>query len=184
MTLPKSHPPDVRPEFVALGFLEERSLHGYDLYRRFEAALGKVWHISQSQMYSILKRLEAQGLVEAELEPGKRNQAKRILSGTELGKARFSEWLLSPSDCGSRIIRLEFISRLYFARQSHPGLLARIVEGQRLAIARQLGNHESLLSATQASETFNRLGLELRIHQLRGIKLWIEESVAALLVDK
>ena len=34
----------------------------HDLYRRFEAELGGIWHISQSQMYAVLKRLEAQGL--------------------------------------------------------------------------------------------------------------------------
>jgi len=88
------HLPDVRPEYIALGFLEKDSLHGYDLYRRFEADLGKVWHISQSQMYSILKRLEAQALVEGWAESGNRNQAKRRLAMTEPGRRRFLECCL------------------------------------------------------------------------------------------
>jgi PadR family transcriptional regulator AphA len=181
---PLRHASDVRPEYLALGFLEDESLHGYDLYRRFEADLGRVWHISQSQMYSILKRLEAQGHVRGSRETGDRNQAKRGLSLTEAGRGRFEAWLKEPSDCSSRIIRLEFISRLYFARRSHPELLAEMVEEQKATIARQLENHRAICAAIPEAESFNRLSLELRIRQLAGIQFWIEENVASEMIDK
>lgn len=184
MSGPARHLPDVRPEFIALGLLEREALHGYDVYRRFDAALGRVWRISQSQMYSILKRLEAQGLVRGSAESGERNQAKRRLSITESGSRRLAEWLAEPSDCSSRIMRLEFISRLFFARGSHPEQVAAIVEAQRAALARQLANHEALLASTPTDETYNRLSLELRIQQLLGMRLWIETSVASALIDK
>jgi PadR family transcriptional regulator AphA len=184
MSGPARHLPDVRPEYIALGFLEREALHGYDIYRRFDAALGRVWRISQSQMYSILKRLEIQGLVSGSAESGERNQAKRRLAITEPGMRRLAEWLAAPSDCSSRIMRLEFISRLFFARASHPEQVAAIVEAQRAAIARQLANHEALLAATPEAETYNRLSLELRMCQLSGIGLWLEKSVSLTLIDK
>lgn len=175
-----SHLPDVRPEFLALGFLAEGPLHGYDLYRRFEAELGGIWHISQSQMYAVLKRLEAQGLVEASVEEAGPSPARRVLKATSQGSARFKAWLEAPSDCNTRIMRLEFIARLYFARRQEPGKLPAMIEGQGSALARQKANHEALLAALPASEAWTRLGLEFRIRQLSAIMDWLEESVQAL----
>jgi DNA-binding PadR family transcriptional regulator len=176
-----SHLPDVRPEFLALGYLEEGPLHGYDLYRRFEAELGGIWHISQSQMYAVLKRLEAQGLVEASVEEAGPSPARRVLRTTKQGSARFQSWLEAPSDCNTRIMRLEFIARLYFARRQTPGKLPDIVEGQSSALARQRANHEALLASLPPTDTWTRLGLEFRIRQLSAIASWLEESVKQLL---
>jgi len=49
-----------------LGLLYGSSGHGYDLHRKVITDLGQVWHLSQSQAYAILKRLEAQGDISAE----------------------------------------------------------------------------------------------------------------------
>lgn len=176
-----SHLPDVRPEFLALGYLEEGPLHGYDLYRRFEAELGGIWHISQSQMYAVLKRLEAQGLVEASVEEAGPSPARRVLRTTDQGSARFKAWLEAPSDCNTRIMRLEFIARLYFVRRQAPGKLPAIIEGQSSALARQQANHEAILASLPADETWTRLGLEFRLRQLSAIAAWLEESVQARL---
>ena len=51
-----------------LGYLYGGPSHGYDLHRRVMADLGEVWHLSQSQAYSILKRLEKQGEILGRLE--------------------------------------------------------------------------------------------------------------------
>lgn len=176
-----SHLPDVRPEFLALGFLEEGPLHGYDLYRRFEAELGGIWHISQSQMYAVLKRLEGQGLVDASVEEAGSSPARRILRTTPQGSARFRDWLETPSDCNTRIMRLEFIARLYFARRQRPEALAALIEGQASALARQKANHEAILATLPADETWTRLGLEFRIRQLSAVADWLGESVHTLL---
>lgn len=176
-----AHLPDVRPEFLALGFLAEGPLHGYDLYRRFEAELGGIWHISQSQMYSVLKRLELQGLVEANVEEAGSNPARRILRITPQGSERFEAWLEAPSDCNTRIMRLEFIARLFFARRREPGKLPALIEGQKTALARQKANHEAILAGLSPSDTWTRLGLEFRIRQLSAIADWLEGSVRTLL---
>ena len=54
------------PEMALLGLLYKEAGHGYDLHRTVNADLGQVWHLSQSQAYAILKRLEAQGDVSTE----------------------------------------------------------------------------------------------------------------------
>jgi DNA-binding PadR family transcriptional regulator len=178
---PNRHPADVRPEFSLLGFLVGRSMHGYDLYRQFQQNLGQVWHLSQSQMYSTIKRLETQGLVTGLVEAGGPKPSRRCLSITDEGRLRFSSWLLEPSDCSSRIMRLEFISRLFFASSQNPTLVSSIVGTQLARIERQLKNHERLLADLGDEESFNRLSLELRIRQLGAQLAWIEGDVSRLI---
>jgi DNA-binding PadR family transcriptional regulator len=187
-TRPESrHPSDVRPEYIVLGLLMHRSMHGYDLYRHFQANLGRVWRISQSQMYAILKRIEAQGLIEGLVEDpegpaggGGENAARRYLAVTSLGLSRFSTWLLSPTDCSSRVLRLEFISRLYFASMEGGELPSVIVQDQIAAAERELSNHERILAELPEDEVFNRLGMDFRVRQLGAVLEWLHGSVEPL----
>lgn len=175
------HVRDVRPEFVMLGLLMHRSMHGYDLFTQFQAQLGRVWHISQSQMYAILKRLEAQGLIEGLVEARENSPSRRYLAITPAGLSHFTAWLMSPSDCSSRVLRMEFISRLFFAGMQGGSLPAIIVEDQVAQIERQLANHVALLATLPEEEVFNRLGVDFRIHQLRAELAWLQDAVIPLL---
>lgn len=175
------HVSDVRPEYVMLGFLMHRSMHGYELFSQFQTHLGRVWHISQSQMYAILKRLEAQGLVEGLLEEREKSPSRRYFAISPAGLAHFGPWLLGPSDCSSRVLRLEFISRLFFASMQGGGLPAIIVEDQAELLRRELSNHEALLAKLPEEDVFNRLGVDFRVHQLRAELDWLEEGVFPLL---
>ena len=67
MTNHKSHYiGTLSPEMALLGQLYDSPGHGYDLHRTVVSDLGHVWHLSQSQAYAILKRLETQGDISME----------------------------------------------------------------------------------------------------------------------
>jgi DNA-binding PadR family transcriptional regulator len=174
------HLADVRPEYVLLGFLMSRSMHGYELFNQFQIHLGYVWRLSQSQMYSTIKRLEAQGLIESLVDEGGTTPSRRYLTTTPEGRKRFSSWLMQPSDCSSRIMRLEFISRLFFASAQDPAVVAFIVQGQVASAAHELDNHRRMLEGLDAEDLFNRLALEFRISQLRAQLEWLEKDVEPL----
>jgi DNA-binding PadR family transcriptional regulator len=67
MASKEHHTGNVSPEYALLGFLIAGPSHGYDLHQRFRVELGQVWHLSQSQAYAILKRLEQHGDISAKL---------------------------------------------------------------------------------------------------------------------
>ncbi len=157
-----------------------RGMHGYDLYHQYQSQLGRVWRMSQSQMYAILKRLEAQGLVSGLVEEDSRGPSRRHFAVTEMGQERFSRWLLEPSDCSSRVMRLEFISRLFFASMKGKKTLELVITEQIAASYRELGNHERIYEGLDASEVFNRLALDLRVRQLKAMLEWLNALVAQL----
>src|SRR5512137_1912957 len=111
------------PEYALLGFLYEHPRHGYALHRQLVTELGHVWHVSQSQAYNILKRLEIQGWISSSTQEQEKLPARQNLQITEAGRRRFEEWLEAPSGSSVRAIRLEFITRIYFAWKHFPNKL-------------------------------------------------------------
>jgi DNA-binding PadR family transcriptional regulator len=163
------------PEFALLGFLYVQSNHGYNLHRLLENELGLVWHVSQSQTYAILKRLELQGAVSSTRLEQEKLPSRQILQITTPGRSRFEDWLRTPSGSSVRAIRVEFITRLYFAQKLFPKSLPALFSAQLAEIDSALDRLEKNLTAVPPEQPFNRLGLELRIRQLRSIRDWLTD---------
>ena len=105
------HTGNISPEFALLGFLLAGPSHGYDLHQRFLTDLGQVWHLSQSQAYAILKRLEERGDISTQVIQQEKLPARQLLHITEAGRRRFFEWLELGVGKNARSIRLEFLTR-------------------------------------------------------------------------
>lgn len=165
---------NISPEFALLGFLITEPGHGYDLHQKFQAELGNVWRLSQSQAYAILKRLEARGDITSEQVEQDKLPPRQILHITEGGKRRFEEWLLR-SGHNARSIRLEFLTRLYFALRHYPDQTARIYTAQCDDIHASIERLEILLSRVPPKQIYNRLSLDLRLRQLHLIRDWMRD---------
>jgi PadR family transcriptional regulator, regulatory protein AphA len=168
---------DLHPEFVPLGLLVEESIHGYELYRRFGQTLAGLWRISESQMYATLKRLEDRGLVEGE-QPEKGSAAsRRVLSPSAEGRKVFETWLFEPSVCYPKVLRLEFLTRLFFAKRLLPDSVAALFIVQRALVAKAL--ERSVANRAVPVEGFDVLDLALAFSegQLRSALEWMDESV-------
>lgn len=169
------HIGNVSPEFALLGFLVSGPSHGYDLHQRFTAELGYIWHLSQSQAYAILKRLENRGDIVAQVIEQEKLPARQLLDITEAGRRRFFEWLELGIGRNARSIRLEFLTRLYFTQLHRPENIAQIYNAQFAEIELTIERLESFLEHLPSEQTFNRLSLDLRLQQMRLIQNWMED---------
>lgn len=163
------------PEFALLGFLAQQPAHGYELHQRLLTELGQVWHISLSQTYNILNRLEARGWIAGAVQPQVKLPARRHFELTGEGWQRFTDWLRSPTGSSVRAIRVEFITRLYFAQALEPDLAGALIDAQIDAVQASLARLQELLAGLPAGQPFNRLGLDLRVRQLASILGWLAE---------
>jgi DNA-binding PadR family transcriptional regulator len=169
------HTGNVSPEFALLGFLIAGPSHGYDLHQRFVTELGQVWHLSQSQAYTILKRLENRGDISAQVIEQEKLPARQMLRITETGRQRFFEWLELGIGRTARAIRLEFLTRLYFIQLYRPENMGQIYEAQSTEIESIIARLESLLEHLPPEQIFNHLSLDLRLQQMRLIQNWMTE---------
>lgn len=163
------------PEYALLGFLYKQPYHGYYLHQKLIAELGQVWHVSQSQTYNILSRLEKKGYISSTTLEQEKLPPRQLLQITDAGRQRFTDWLQAPSGCSVRAIRLEFITRLYFAQKFFPNNIQTLLESQYTEIDTALARLELSRSTIPREQTFNHLSLELRIQQLLSVLDWLNK---------
>ncbi len=168
------------PEYVLLGFLNQQPAHGYDLHERIEAELGQIWHISLSQTYNILNRLETQGYITGVMQEQEKLPARKRFRLTAAGRRRFKDWLTAATEPSTRAIRVEFITRLYFARAMSPAAARTVIDQQIASTQEGLVHLQTLLDELPPDQTFNRLGLEFRVQQLTSVIGWLVASKTKL----
>ncbi len=169
------HSGNLSPEFALLGFLIASQSHGYDLHQKFIAELGHVWHLSQSQAYAILKRLENRGDISAHIVEQEKLPARQMLKITAQGRKRFFEWLELGIGTNARSIRLEFLTRLYFTQLHRPENIAQIYQTQFAETEARAEQLETLIQNLPPEQIYNRLSLDLRLQQMRLIQNWMAE---------
>jgi DNA-binding PadR family transcriptional regulator len=163
------------PEYVLLGLLNQRPAHGYDLHHRLIEELGQIWHISLSQTYNILKRLEAKGFIVGVVQAQEKAPPRRRFRLTPLGRRRFEEWLTASAEPRARAIRVEFLTRLYFVYLANPKAARSLIDDQIAVTRVGIANLTTLLAELPPEQVFNQLGLDLRLRQLTSILDWLAE---------
>lgn len=162
------------PDETILGLLAAQGRHGYELLECFRSShqLGRVWNLSVSQIYAVLKRLEREGSIVGHEVVSENAPPRTEYALTENGEKRLLVWLNEPHPSASiRCIRVEFLSRLYIAQQlSIPS--DAVVRYQRDACTTQ---RDKLVSERHNAEPgIDLLALELHIGQLEAVLRWIE----------
>jgi DNA-binding PadR family transcriptional regulator len=163
------------PDEVILGLLDYQPAHGYDLLERFRSNkhLGRIWRMSTSQIYSVLKRLEDHGCVsgisvKAEDAPTRREY--RLLPKGEL---HLNQWLYDERPSASlHRIRVIFLSRLYIAL-----LLQKPVEKifrNQIIVCKQKYNR-FMLEQQEDGSKIEFMALDLVINQLSSVINWLED---------
>ena len=167
-------------EFAVLGLLHESPMHGYELRRRLNAALGAFRALSFGTLYPCLRSLLEQGLITEEEETGTgTGKRQRIVYGlTPRGQERFQS-VISRVDPGSWEDD-GFDVRLAFFARTETEVRLRILEGrrsrleERLDTARQTSaKHRERLDSWTAA--LQRHGEESTEREVR----WLNELIDA-----
>jgi len=180
VTTPTASANTLAPEHVILGMLRLAPAHGYELHQRIARDLGEIWHLRFNQIYGILHRLEAEGLVRGEMEKGANAPSRRCYHITPLGEDHFAAWLHTPTVSSVRVIRVEFMTRLYFAHQQAPDLAERLLLEQVDATRHSLAQQQAVLDQSRVEERFNQLGIALRVRTLAGVLEWLQDCQVLL----
>lgn len=118
-----------------LALLAEAPSHGYQLKVDFEARTGGVWTVNVGQIYTVLERLEKDGLAEpvAEADPGER----RPWAITPQGRKVADEWFAEAVSPGAPP-RDELQIKVLVALGRSPADALAVIDVQRAALYRRL----------------------------------------------
>ncbi|WP_407888888.1 PadR family transcriptional regulator [Levilactobacillus sp. N40-8-2] len=104
-----------RLQYIILGLLNQRPQTGYDLAKAFENEIGEFWQAQHSQIYPMLKRMEAAGEISHEDTVTGERLAKKQYMLTPTGREKLVAWVGQPSP-ELTPSKDEFILKLYFIK--------------------------------------------------------------------
>jgi PadR family transcriptional regulator AphA len=167
-------------EHALLGFVREQPMHAYEIHQTMlrPDVLGRVWHLKQSLAYVMLERLEQAGYLAVQLEQQQARPPRKLLHLTEQGRTAFAHWLTEPVLHG-REFRLEFLLKLYFAKQGPQAQLQALVSQQREACVARIAALQREMQYV-AGDSYEMMVLQFRIGQLQAMLEWLEQSVTAV----
>ncbi len=80
-------------KYAMLGFLVDQPMHGYALKRALSPALPRDRRVNDGVLYPMLKRMEAEGLINGRVERRAGAPDRRVFHPTEAGRRAFADWL-------------------------------------------------------------------------------------------
>jgi len=92
--------------------------------------------------------------------------------------------LSTATEPSTRAIRVEFITRLYFAYAISPAAARTVIDQQIVSTQEGLLHLQTLLSELPLKQTFNRLGLAFRVQQLTMVIAWLNTGKTKLGLDQ
>ncbi|MEW6425092.1 MAG: helix-turn-helix transcriptional regulator [Bacillota bacterium] len=85
---------------MILGCLLDAPTHGYEIKQRFKNFYQRSHGINEGQLYTILKKMEDDGLVRKEIVYQEKNPPRKVFYLTGRGKEEFYSWLMEDAPPG------------------------------------------------------------------------------------
>jgi len=162
-------------EIALLGFLFEKAKHGYELYKEISdpVGIGGVWRVKIGKMYSMLKKLELQGLIRATSGQDGNRPPKTTYFLTKKGKSIFNEWMIAPIKHG-RDLRILFLLKIYLMRKDELFYKKELILKQKAECVKWKERHKLNSQERDKENSFNCFVRKYRSSQIDGFINWLD----------
>jgi DNA-binding PadR family transcriptional regulator len=161
-------------------------MSGYEIRQFMEESTANFWSESYGQIYPVLKRMLAEGLVVVDEKVGEAqgHPSKKVYRLTGPGEERLREWLGVPVRPYKN--RNELLLKVFFGNRAAPGVTAKQVEVWRKRYADDLERYEEILRRVQADHAGNPampywcITLRYGIAEAKASVAWCDETLVEL----
>jgi DNA-binding PadR family transcriptional regulator len=162
---------------IILGLLAAHPMSGYDIKRAFDRSLATYWNAGNSQIYTTLKALAAQGLVSSELIVQENRPNRRLYSLTEAGEIELAAWL--SEEVPTRFTKDEFLTKLFFCGHSPDEQALRHLEAHLATLRAQLADMDWALRefGGRASRRPRLLEYQMLVREYKQAALLADQAV-------
>ncbi|GCE47564.1 DNA-binding PadR family transcriptional regulator [Thermosporothrix hazakensis] len=139
-----SHAPSSRNRLrhIILGLLWAHPMSGYDIKQAFDRAIASYWNAGNSQIYTTLKSLSDDGLVEAEVIVQTSRPNRKVYRLTEAGQQELAHWLQEAVP--ERYTKDEFLTKLFFCGETDDETALFHLQQHRDSLRQQLVHMEQV----------------------------------------
>ncbi|MGD8226923.1 MAG: PadR family transcriptional regulator [Desulfobacteraceae bacterium] len=160
-------------EYALLGAIMCGPEYGYEIMQFLKASLASIWYVSPSQLYTLLRKLERQGLLRSAIETQETRPSKRVFSLTAAGEKSFLAWLHSPT-AHVRDLRIEFLAKLFFFHHLSLKGANELVEAQIMHLQKLRGRIQK--KGERERNPYEKLVLRFRLRTLDAWCRWLIEE--------
>ncbi|QBD79555.1 PadR family transcriptional regulator [Ktedonosporobacter rubrisoli] len=126
--------------YIILGLLWAHPMSGYDIKQAFDRALASYWNAGNSQIYTTLKRLSQEKLVESEVIVQTTRPNRKVYRLTDAGQLELDRWL--QEDVPARFTKDEFLTKLFFCGETSDEIALRHLREHHESLHSQLTHME------------------------------------------
>jgi len=162
-------------EHVLLAILDQKPMHGYEMYQEICAMPGisKVWNIKQALLYAILDKLEERGYIASRLIPGETYPPRKEFHLTEMGESSLQHWLKTPVR-RPRDLRQEFLAKLITARRYGKAEVLELVRIQEQTCQTWDQDLQSNVPPLDAEHLDEWMVYSFRNERLQAVLKWLK----------
>jgi PadR family transcriptional regulator, regulatory protein AphA len=171
-------------QFALLGLLSFCPMSGYDLKQLSGWSIGHFWREGYGQIYPVLKKMTAEGLVSRKTETNPGRPDRHIYALTAAGRKELTAWLRKPAV--AEVPRNEFLLKLFFGGLAPAAVSAKHVEEQRGQCKQALEAYKATRkrlekeAANHPQKPFWLMTLNYGEHLVRAEAKWCDETLKEL----
>jgi PadR family transcriptional regulator, regulatory protein AphA len=174
-------------KFILLGFLNYQPMTGYQLKQVIDDTTGHFWHAYHSQIYTMLRQMEAEGLLTSEIIQQASSPDRRVYTIQPAGRQVLKDWL-GQTQTEVSPIKEDLLVRLFFSGQRDPQMVltelrlqcelhqAKLATYHAIAehmLQQQNQQHPSL----QRDQQFWRMTLDMGLRYEEMYIAWLQASI-------
>ena len=173
-------------ELAVLGLLHEHPMHGYELRKQLNLALGWGRVLSYGSLYPALKKMSRAGwLTErtpaTEAAGGRASRRQRIVYElTPAGDERFTTLMAESGPAAWEDDNFDV--RFAFFGRTDREIRLRILEGRRARLEERLAKVKETFTSSQGAQAQDSYTAELRRHGIESVERevrWLTDLIAA-----
>ncbi len=170
-------------QFVILGLLKDRPMHGYEIKQRFEHISGLFWKVSYGSLYPALRKLSAEGYIFQQPAP-EDHAGRKVFHLTESGQDALLAWLREAGNFDelNRNSRNEFMLRLtfftYLPKIEALDLVNRRLGNIRRKLDELVAKTDEIRRRNEKGDYYRRAMLDYIVRSVRTEMNWLEDILA------
>lgn len=154
-----------------LALLSEGPKYGLQLRQEFEARTGEVWPLNVGQVYTTLRRLERDGLVQT--DDGAAEGPQKGFRITESGAQELADWLHTPPDL-SPPPRDELVIKVMVALRVPRVDVRDLVQIHRRHLVQLMQQYSRLKDDAAESDISLALVVDAELYRLDALIRWLD----------
>jgi PadR family transcriptional regulator, regulatory protein AphA len=163
-------------EHVLLALLDQKPMHGYELYQELceMKGISLIWNIKQGMLYAMLDKLEGKGFLTSQIGQGESYPPRKYFHLTEFGKSSLESWLKTP-ERRARDIRQEFLAKLIVARRYGTSQALELIHLQEQTCQSWLHDLKINVPSFNQEQMDEWFVYSFRINRVKGLLKWLKE---------